>query len=124
MITALHKSFVSDEGIDDDLDTAIGLQSALLTMEDVQGLAPRIHRHLHQLLNMLVQRAARVQSPDLTVFANRARQLDLHTLPANFASARGYVRRLALLTEDVLEVLRAEAADTAGSTSVEEWWSV
>ncbi|MBL1101911.1 DUF6415 family natural product biosynthesis protein [Streptomyces coffeae] len=122
-IASLHNSFIYDEGIDDDLDTAFGLQSALLAMEDVQGLVPRIRRHLGQLLNIAVQRAAGAPSAELTVIVNRAQQLEVEAPPADLASARGYVRRLALVAENVLEVLTAETTDTVGSTHVEGRWS-
>ncbi|MBL1099500.1 DUF6415 family natural product biosynthesis protein [Streptomyces coffeae] len=122
-ITPLHNSFIYDEGIADDLDTAFGLQSALLTMEDVQELAPRIGRHLRQLQNIAVQRGAGALSPELTAIVERAQRLKVEPPPTDLASARGHVRRLALAVEEVLGVLAAETTDTAGSTHVEERWS-
>ncbi|QKV95941.1 hypothetical protein HUT19_32855 [Streptomyces sp. NA02950] len=119
-MAALHNSFIHEEGIDDDLDTAFGLQSALLTVEDVHELAPRIRRHLRQLLNIAVQRAAGVPIPELTVIVSRAQQLEVSPPPADLAAGRGYVRRLALAAEDVLDVLTAKVTDITGPVYVEE----
>ncbi|MEW2219528.1 DUF6415 family natural product biosynthesis protein [Streptomyces sp. NPDC006990] len=118
-MTALHDSFIQDEEIDDALDMVMGKESALLTRQELDELLPRLRKHLRQLLRIANQRVTGERSRKLAEVAVRWRQLDATPAPQGFPEARGYARRLALATQDVLEVLdvEEEAARAVGRWS-------
>ncbi|MFE0765347.1 DUF6415 family natural product biosynthesis protein [Streptomyces smyrnaeus] len=112
-VAALHDSFIQDEEIDDALDMVVGKESALLTPEDLGEVVPRLHQHLRQLLHIAAHRITGERNRRLAEIIIRWQQLDTTPTPQDFPEARGYARRLALATQDVLEVLDMEEAARA-----------
>jgi len=118
-VAALHDSFIQEEEIDDALDMVVGKESALLTPEDLDEVVPRLRKHLRQLLHIAAQRVTGERDRRLAEIIIRWQQLDTTPTPQDFPEARGYARRLALATQDVLEVLdvEEEAARADGEVS-------
>ncbi|MFI7243377.1 DUF6415 family natural product biosynthesis protein [Streptomyces qinglanensis] len=104
-IDVMHNWFIQDEEIDDVLDMVMGKESALLTPEELEELVPRLRKRLSQLLRIAAQRVTGERARKLAEVVIRLRQLDAMPAPQDFPQARGYARRLALATQDVLEVL-------------------
>ncbi|MGI5353036.1 DUF6415 family natural product biosynthesis protein [Streptomyces sp. CA-250714] len=118
-IDVMHDWFIEDEEIDDALDAVMGKESALLTREELDELLPRIRKHLRQLVHIATTRVSGDWSPELTAVVTRSQRLDAAPVPDDFPGARGYVRRLAFVVGDVLEVLAVEQE----AAQVEERWS-
>ncbi|GAB2769313.1 DUF6415 family natural product biosynthesis protein [Streptomyces daliensis] len=112
-VEALHESFVQDDEIDDVLDVVLGKESALLTPEELHEVLPRLRKILRQLVNIAVQRASGEGGPELADVVARAQRLDAAPAPADFRTASGFARRLALVSVDVLEVLAVAEEDAA-----------
>ncbi|WP_351234589.1 DUF6415 family natural product biosynthesis protein [Streptomyces sp. NPDC002133] len=88
----------------DVLDAVLGEQSRL-DEHEIDGLAQKLRGLIPQLADLAAEPGCDETSEDVTAAVARARALGKEKPPPEFVLARGHLRLLALVVQDVLEFL-------------------
>lgn len=110
LLSALTSSLI-EEGVDDYLDRILGWGAAPLRTEEIRTLVPRLRGCLWQLVTDALQHAQGHPDKDLIKRIGFASRLDTEASVDGFAPDVAYVRRLASLVLDLLDLVSEDDGD-------------
>ncbi|MET7620513.1 DUF6415 family natural product biosynthesis protein [Streptomyces sp. NPDC005408] len=88
----------------DHLEAVLG-QDAAPAMDELEELTQRLRGALMQLAAIVLEQSHDQPGAEASRTITRARALRVEEPPGDFLPARGHLRRLALVTQDLLELL-------------------